>query len=103
VASSPLCGRSDLVLVLGDPQSADTRQLSAQARDTGVKVANIQAVSDITPAMLTGVTTIGAVESTSAPAVLSAEIIAALAGLGQLGVGRRQVSTDMTGAPGAHT
>jgi hypothetical protein len=42
------------------------------------------------------------VESTSAPAVLSAEIIAALAGLGQLGVGRRQVSTDMTGAPGAH-
>jgi 4-hydroxy-3-methylbut-2-enyl diphosphate reductase len=93
---------SDLVLVLGDPQSPDTRQLGAQARDTGVKVANVQAVSDITPVMLTGVTTIGAVESTSAPAVLAAEVIAALAGLGQLGVGRRQVSTDMAGASGAH-
>jgi 4-hydroxy-3-methylbut-2-en-1-yl diphosphate reductase len=95
-----IAGGSDLVLVLGDPQSPDARQLGAQARDAGVKVANIQAVSDITPAMLTGVTTIGAVESTSAPAVLAAEVIAALAGLGPLGVGRRQVSTNMAGASG---
>jgi 4-hydroxy-3-methylbut-2-en-1-yl diphosphate reductase len=95
-----IAGGSDLVLVLGDPQSADARQLGAQARDAGVKIANIQAVSDITPTMLAGVTTIGAVESTSAPAVLAAEVIAAVAGLGQLGVGRRQVSTNMAGALG---
>jgi 4-hydroxy-3-methylbut-2-enyl diphosphate reductase len=86
---------SELVLVLGDPKSADARQLGGQARDAGAKVAHIQTVYDITPAMLTGVTTIGTVESTSAPAVLAAEVIAALAGLGQLSVGRRQVSTEM--------
>jgi 4-hydroxy-3-methylbut-2-en-1-yl diphosphate reductase len=91
---------SDVVLVLGDPQSPDARQLGAQARDAGTKVAHIETVADITPAMLTGVTTIGTVESTSAPAVLAAEVIGALAGLGQLSVGRRQVSTEMAGSPG---
>jgi 4-hydroxy-3-methylbut-2-enyl diphosphate reductase len=86
---------SDLVLVLGDPQSADARQLMAQARESGAKVQAIHAVSDITPAMLAGVATIGTVESVSAPAVLAAEVIAALAGLGPLNVARRQVRTEV--------
>lgn len=89
---------SDLVLVLGNPQSADARQLMAQVREAGVKVQAIQAVSDITPAMLAGVSTIGTVDSTSAPAVLSAEVIAALAGLGPLSVARRQVRTEVAAA-----
>jgi 4-hydroxy-3-methylbut-2-enyl diphosphate reductase len=86
---------SDLVLVLGDPQSADARQLMAQARESGAKVQAVHAVADITPAMLAGVCTIGTVESTSAPAVLAAEVIAALAGLGPLSVARRQVRTEV--------
>jgi 4-hydroxy-3-methylbut-2-en-1-yl diphosphate reductase len=91
---------SDLVLLLGNAQSADIRQLAAQARETGVKVQPVSAVADITPAMLTGVSTVGVVESTSAPAVLATEIIAALAGLGPLTVARRQVSTEIAGQPG---
>jgi 4-hydroxy-3-methylbut-2-enyl diphosphate reductase len=84
--------------VLGNPQSADARQLLAPVREAGVKVQAIQAVSDITPAMLAGVSTIGTVDSTSAPAVLSAEVIAALAGLGPLSVARRQVRTEVAAA-----
>jgi hypothetical protein len=49
--------------------------------------------------MLAGVSTVGLAESTSAAAVLGAEIIAALAGLGPLIVARRQVSTDVAGLP----
>ena len=86
---------SDLVLVLGDPQSGDVRQLAAQARAAGAKVQPVAAAGDITPAMLAGATTIGTVESTSAPAVLAAEVITALAGLGPLTVARRQVSTQV--------
>ncbi|HXW47220.1 MAG TPA: hypothetical protein VEL03_20675 [Streptosporangiaceae bacterium] len=88
---------SDLVFVLGDAQSPDVRQLLAQVREAGAKAQPIGAVSEITPAMLAGVMTIGTVESTSAPAGLAAQVIAALAGLGQLSVGRRQVSTEVAG------
>lgn len=90
---------SDVVLVLGDPQSADARQLSAQARAAGAKVQPVAAAGDITPAMVAGATTIGTIESTSAPAVLAAEVITALAGLGPLTVARRQVSTQVAGSP----
>lgn len=90
---------SELVLLLGDAQSGDIRQLSAQARDSGAKVQAVGTVAEITPAMLAGVTTVGVVESTSAPAVLSTEIIAALAGLGPLIVARRQVSTEVAALP----
>jgi 4-hydroxy-3-methylbut-2-enyl diphosphate reductase len=86
---------SDLLLVLGNPDSPDARQLAGQAREAGAKVQLIGAVTDITPAMLAGVITIGTAESTSAPAALVAEVIAAIGGLGQITVARRQVSTEM--------
>jgi 4-hydroxy-3-methylbut-2-en-1-yl diphosphate reductase len=91
---------SDLVLVLGDPQSGDARRLTAQAREAGARVQVVSAVRDLTPAMLAGVTTLGTVESTSAPAGLIGQVITAIGGLGQLTVARRQVSTELTG-PGA--
>ncbi|HMG63925.1 MAG TPA: 4-hydroxy-3-methylbut-2-enyl diphosphate reductase, partial [Streptosporangiaceae bacterium] len=58
---------SDLMLVLGDPDSADARQASALARDCGARTHVIAAAGDLTPALLTGVTAIGMAESTSAP------------------------------------
>lgn len=96
---------SDLVLILGDTQSSDARQLSAQARETGARVQVIGAVQDVTPAMLADVITIGMAESISALAGLTGQIIAAIGGLGQLTVARRQVSTALAGPPqfaGAH-
>ena len=99
---------SDLMLVLGDPDSADARQLSGLARDCGARTQVIAAAADLTPALLSGTTAIGLAESTSAPSVLAGQVIAALSGLGPLSVVRRQVSTHLTGgepatAPAAAT
>jgi 4-hydroxy-3-methylbut-2-en-1-yl diphosphate reductase len=89
---------SDLMLVLGNPDSADTKQVCAQARDSGTRVQVIGQVADIKPAMLHGVQTIGAAESTSAQAGLAAQVLMALAGLGRLSVVRRKLSTEKSAA-----
>ncbi|HTA07919.1 MAG TPA: hypothetical protein VK836_05400 [Streptosporangiaceae bacterium] len=87
---------SDLMLVLGDPQSPDTRQVSAQARDSGTRVHVVGDVDDIKSAMLTNIHTIGVAESTSARAGLAAHVLSALSGLGRLSVARRRLSTEKT-------
>jgi 4-hydroxy-3-methylbut-2-enyl diphosphate reductase len=89
----------DLLLVLGDADGADTRQLSGLARDGGARPQVIGAVSDLTPAMLTGVSAIGLAESTSAPSALAGQVTAALSGLGPLSVVRRQVVSQITDEP----
>jgi 4-hydroxy-3-methylbut-2-enyl diphosphate reductase len=89
----------DLLLVLGDADSPDTRQLSGLARDGGARPQVIGAVSDLTPAMLTGVSAIGLAESTSAPSALAGQVTAALSGLGPLSVVRRQVVSQITDEP----
>jgi 4-hydroxy-3-methylbut-2-en-1-yl diphosphate reductase len=85
---------SDLVLVLGEPQSGDARQVVAQARDAGGRVQAIGTVFDLTPALIDGATTIGMIESTSAHSGLAAQVIAAIGGLGELNVARRQAKTE---------
>jgi len=85
---------SDLMLIVGDPQSADTRQISGQARDSGTRIQVISEVADLRPAMLAGVQTIGVAESTSAPAGVASQVMTALGGLGRLTVARRKLSTE---------
>jgi 4-hydroxy-3-methylbut-2-enyl diphosphate reductase len=85
---------SDLMLVVGDPQSPDARQVCGHARDSGTRVQVVSDVADIRPAMLAQVHTIGMAESTSAPAGLAAQVLAALSGLGRLTVARRRLNTD---------
>lgn len=85
---------SDLMLVVGDPQSSDARHMCEVARDAGTKVQLIGGIDDIKPAMLTSVLTIGLATSTSAPAGLGARVLDALSGLGRLTVARRQLSTE---------
>jgi 4-hydroxy-3-methylbut-2-en-1-yl diphosphate reductase len=87
---------SDLMLVVGDPQSSDARHVCALARDAGTRVQLIGDVDDIKPAMLTSVLAIGMAESTSAPAGLAARVLDALSGLGRLTVARRRLSTEKT-------
>ena len=90
---------SELMLVLGDPQSADAKQTCGYARDAGTRVQMIAEVTDLKPAMLASVDTIGLAESTSAPAGLAAQVISALSGLGRLSVARRKLNTEKTPAP----
>ncbi len=93
-----VAGASDVVLVLGDARSADTRQISGLARDSGTKVHVISTASDITPAILNSVHTIGIAESTSAPATLAEQVITALSGLGKLTVAARRLHTELASA-----
>ena len=91
---------SDLMLILGDPQSADARQICGQARDSGTRVQLIAEIGDIKPGMLAPVQTIGLAESTSARAGLAAHVMSALSGLGRLSVARRSLSTEKTASYG---
>ncbi|MBO0837658.1 MAG: hypothetical protein J2P28_19405, partial [Actinobacteria bacterium] len=85
---------SDLMLVVGDPRSADARQICGLARDSGTRVHLIGAVGDIRPAMLASVHTIGLAESTSAGAGLAAQVLTALSGLGRMTIARRHLRTE---------
>jgi 4-hydroxy-3-methylbut-2-en-1-yl diphosphate reductase len=89
---------SDLMLVVGDPQAADTRQICSQARESGTRVQIVAEVADIKAATLASMQTIGLAESTSAPAGLAARVTQALSGLGRLTVARRKLSTEKTPA-----
>jgi 4-hydroxy-3-methylbut-2-enyl diphosphate reductase len=92
-----IAGGSELMIVLGDPDSADARQVLGLARDCGARTQVIASAADLTPALLTGVTAIGMAESTSARSALASQVIGALSGLGPLSVVRRQVSSHITG------
>jgi 4-hydroxy-3-methylbut-2-en-1-yl diphosphate reductase len=89
----------ELMLVLGQPDSPDARQVSGLARDGGARAQVISAVTDLTPEMLAGVFALGLAESTSAPGALAGQVTAALAGLGPLSVVRRQVSSEIDEQP----
>jgi 4-hydroxy-3-methylbut-2-enyl diphosphate reductase len=87
---------SDLMFILGDPNSPDAKQISGHARGAGAKVQVVSDVTEIKPSMLAGVLTIGVAESTSARAGLAANVLTALSGLGRLSVARRRLSTEKT-------
>ena len=90
---------SELVLVLGDPQAADTKQVCGYARNAGTRVQVIAEVADVRPEMLASIDTIGLAESTSAQAGLAAQVISALSGLGRLSVARRKLNTEKAPVP----
>jgi 4-hydroxy-3-methylbut-2-en-1-yl diphosphate reductase len=94
-----IASASDVMLVLGAPDSPDSRQISALARDAGARTHIIGAPGDIIPAMLSGANAIGLVESTSASPALAGQVTGALSGLGPLSVTARRVSTDVLGTP----
>ncbi len=95
-----IASASDVMLVLGSADSPDSRQVSALARDCGVRAHIIGEPGDIVPAVLSGASTIGLAESTSASPALAGQVTEALSGLGPLSVTSRRVSTDVVGAPG---
>jgi 4-hydroxy-3-methylbut-2-en-1-yl diphosphate reductase len=95
-----IAAASDVMFVLGAADSPDSRQISTFARDCGAHTHIIAAAGDIVPAMLSGASTIGLAESTSASRALAGQVTEALSGLGPLSVATRRVSTDVTAAPG---
>jgi 4-hydroxy-3-methylbut-2-enyl diphosphate reductase len=94
-----IASASDAVLVLGAPDAADSRRISALARDCGARTHVVSSARDIVPAMLAGTSAIGLAESTSAGPALAGQVAEALSGLGPLSVTSRRVSTEVVGAP----
>jgi len=92
-----VAGACDAVLVLGADNDADTRWLAGLVRASGAKAHVVADLGAIVPDWLAGVAAIGLAQSTSAPPALADEVTAALAGLGQLSVTRRQVTTELAG------
>ena len=88
---------ADLVLILGEADSADARQLAGLVRDCGSRAHAVASSSEITPAMLAGAMTIGLAESLTAAGHLAGLGIAALTGLGPVSIAHRQVSTTVAG------
>jgi 4-hydroxy-3-methylbut-2-en-1-yl diphosphate reductase len=94
-----LAADCDVLLVLGAPACADTRQLAALARARGARAQLVSQVGDIVPAVLAGAEAIGVAESTSASPGLAGQVTTALSGLGPLSVLSRQVRTEIVGPP----
>jgi 4-hydroxy-3-methylbut-2-enyl diphosphate reductase len=88
---------ADLVLVLGDEEDPDTRQLAALARASHAKAHVIGEVTSIQPSWLAGTSAVGLACSTAAPPGLATQVATALSGLGPLSVTRREVRTEVAG------
>jgi len=67
--------KSDLVLVIGAPNSSNSLRLVEVAERCGTAARLIQRASDIDPAWLEGVATVGLTAGASAPEVLVREVI----------------------------
>jgi 4-hydroxy-3-methylbut-2-en-1-yl diphosphate reductase len=94
-----IASAADAMLVLGSADAPDSRQISGLARDCGARTHVIGQASDIVPGVLSGASTIGLAESTSAGPGLAGQVTEALSGLGPLSVTSRRVRTDVVGPP----
>ena len=71
----PIAPKSDLVLVIGAPNSSNSLRLVEVAERCGTTARLIQRASDINPAWLEGVGTVGLTAGASAPETLVREVI----------------------------
>jgi 4-hydroxy-3-methylbut-2-enyl diphosphate reductase len=78
-AVKQIAPESDLVLVIGAPNSSNSVRLVEVAERCGTPARLIQRASDIDPAWLAGVSTLGLTAGASAPETLVREVVARLA------------------------
>jgi 4-hydroxy-3-methylbut-2-enyl diphosphate reductase len=74
-AVKQIAGDSDLVLVIGAPNSSNSLRLVEVAQRLGTEARLIQRASDIDPAWLDGVATVGVTAGASAPEELVREVV----------------------------
>ncbi|MFG1775858.1 4-hydroxy-3-methylbut-2-enyl diphosphate reductase [Micromonospora sp. NPDC049051] len=85
---------SDLVLVVGSTNSANTQRLVELARRTGRPAHLIEDAAQILPEWLAGVTTVGVTAGASAPPRLVSGVIEALRARGPVTVVEREVARE---------
>ncbi|KAB2351738.1 4-hydroxy-3-methylbut-2-enyl diphosphate reductase [Actinomadura rudentiformis] len=90
---------ADLMLICGDRDSADARELAGLT--TGTPTQTLADLADLDPVGLADAATIGLAVALPAKPRLTAAVIQALAGLGPLSVVRRRVVSETAAIPGS--
>lgn len=91
---------SELTLVLGAPDSADTGTLLAAAGAAGGRVERLDELAGLRPEWLHQATSVGILVGATARPGLPGELVEALSGLGPVSITHRQVATQIQ-TPGA--
>jgi 4-hydroxy-3-methylbut-2-en-1-yl diphosphate reductase len=86
---------SELTLVLGTPESADTRTLMSMATAVGRRVEGLGDLGDLRPEWLEPTASVGIIVGTVARPDLAGRLIEVLSGLGPVSVAHRSVTTEM--------
>jgi 4-hydroxy-3-methylbut-2-en-1-yl diphosphate reductase len=86
----------DLILVVGSPNSSNSRRLVEVAERAGCRAQLVDLAQDIPPELLAGVQRVGVTAGASAPESLVAEVVSALGGLGSMSVRELTVATEHT-------
>jgi 4-hydroxy-3-methylbut-2-enyl diphosphate reductase len=81
-AVKQLVGESQLVLVVGAPESSNSNRLVEIAQKAGVAAHLVQSADDVREAWLAGVATVGVTAGASAPESIVQEVVAKLRALG---------------------
>jgi 4-hydroxy-3-methylbut-2-enyl diphosphate reductase len=81
-AVKALVAESQLVLVVGAPESSNSNRLVEIAQKAGVAAHLVQSASDLRPEWLAGVETVGVTAGASAPESIVQEVVAKLRALG---------------------
>ena len=94
IAIRDVAARSDLVLVVGSKNSSNSVRMVELAARTGTPAYLIDDASEIDPAWLAGVSTVGLSAGASAPPELVDEVVSALRALGSVTVSTHTTATE---------
>ncbi|MEV6715781.1 4-hydroxy-3-methylbut-2-enyl diphosphate reductase [Lentzea sp. NPDC051208] len=94
IAIREVAARSDLVLVVGSKNSSNSVRMVELAARGGTPAHLIDDASEIDPAWLDGVTSVGVSAGASAPPELVDEVVAALEALGTVSVSTHTTATE---------
>ncbi len=89
-----LASDCDLILVVGSPNSSNSRRLVEVAERSGCGALLIGDASEIPPVILHGARRVGVMAGASAPEALVQAVINALGGLGEVSVSERAVANE---------
>ncbi|MHB8694766.1 MAG: 4-hydroxy-3-methylbut-2-enyl diphosphate reductase [Solirubrobacteraceae bacterium] len=89
-----LASDCDVVLVVGSPNSSNSRRLVEVAERAGCRAALVQDGADIPPELLIGCERLGLTAGASAPEALVQSVVRALHGLGGVTVSEREVARE---------
>ncbi|MGW4213225.1 4-hydroxy-3-methylbut-2-enyl diphosphate reductase [Lentzea sp. NPDC004789] len=94
VAIREVAARSDLVLVVGSKNSSNSVRMVELAARGGTPAHLVDDASEIDPAWLTGVSTVGVSAGASAPPGLVDEVVSALRAMGPISVSTHTTATE---------